>query len=351
MKSVKNIKIHKDATINEALKTISKGTFQIAIVVDKKDKLLGTLTDGDIRRGFLKGLNINSSIKSIFVKNPTIVEKNFSKEKLLGIALSKKIYQIPVVDNNRKLIGIHILDELIKSKTKSNKVVIMAGGKGMRLRPLTKNIPKPMLKVGKKPILQIILEKFKESGYKNFVICVNYKSKVIQDFFRDGMKFGVKITYIHEKIKMGTAGALSLLKKNMKINEPFFVMNGDLLTNLNFEKLLDFHQNHNSKATMCIREYNIESPYGEVQLSKENIIGINEKPSHKFFVNAGIYILDPKCLKLIPKRFYDMPTLFKKIIDKKEKVISFPLGEYWLDIGRFNDYDRANFEYDSIFNN
>ena len=351
MKSVKDIKIYKDATINEALKTISKGTFQIAIVVDKKDKLLGTLTDGDIRRGFLKGLNINSSIRSIFVKNPTIVKKNFSKEKLLSIALSKKIYQIPVVDNGRKLIGIHILDELIKSKTKSNKVVIMAGGKGMRLRPLTKNIPKPMLKVGKKPILQIILEKFKESGYKNFIICVNYKSKVIQDFFGDGMKFGVKIMYIHEKIEMGTAGALSLLKKNMKINEPFFVMNGDLLTNLNFEKLLDFHQNHNSKATMCIREYNIESPYGEVQLSKENIIGINEKPSHKFFVNAGIYILDPKCIKLIPKRFYDMPTLFKKIIDKKEKVISFPLGEYWLDIGRFNDYDRANFEYDSIFNN
>lgn len=348
---MKDIKIYKDATINEALKTISKGTFQIAIVVDKKDKLLGTLTDGDIRRGFLKGLNINSSIRSIFVKNPTIVKKNFSKEKLLSIALSKKIYQIPVVDNGRKLIGIHILDELIKSKTKSNKVVIMAGGKGMRLRPLTKNIPKPMLKVGKKPILQIILEKFKESGYKNFIICVNYKSKVIQDFFGDGMKFGVKIMYIHEKIEMGTAGALSLLKKNMKINEPFFVMNGDLLTNLNFEKLLDFHQNHNSKATMCIREYNIESPYGEVQLSKENIIGINEKPSHKFFVNAGIYILDPKCIKLIPKRFYDMPTLFKKIIDKKEKVISFPLGEYWLDIGRFNDYDRANFEYDSIFNN
>jgi dTDP-glucose pyrophosphorylase/predicted transcriptional regulator len=351
LKSVKDIIINRDATINEALKTISKGTFQIAIVVDKTNKLLGTLTDGDIRRGFLKGLNINSSIKSIFIKNPTIVKKNFSKEKLLSIALSKKIYQIPVVDNNRRLIGIHILDELIKSKTKSNKVVIMAGGKGMRLRPLTKNIPKPMLKVGKKPILQIILEKFKESGYKNFVICVNYKSKVIQDFFGDGMKFGVKITYIHEKIKMGTAGALSLLKKNMKINEPFFVMNGDLLTNLNFEKLLDFHQNHNSKATMCIREYNIESPYGEVQLSKENIIGINEKPSHKFFVNAGIYILDPKCINLIPKRFYDMPTLFKKIIDKKEKVISFPLGEYWLDIGRFNDYDRANFEYDSIFNN
>lgn len=349
MKSVKDIKINRDATINEALKTISKGTFQIAIVVDKKNKLLGTLTDGDIRRGFLKGLNINSSIKSIFVKNPIIVKKNFSKEKLLSIALSEKIYQIPVVDNNRRLIGIHILDELIKSKTKSNKVVIMAGGKGMRLRPLTKNIPKPMLKVGKKPILQIILEKFKESGYKNFVICVNYKSKVIQDFFGDGMKFGVKITYIHEKIKMGTAGALSLLKKNMKINEPFFVMNGDLLTNLNFEKLLDFHQNHNSKATMCIREYNIESPYGEVQLSKENIIGINEKPSHKFFVNAGIYILDPKCINLIPKRFYDMPTLFKKIIDKKEKVISFPLGEYWLDVGRINDFKKANDDYRSLY--
>ena len=272
-------------------------------------------------------------------------KKNDTKEKLLKIALSKKIYQIPIIDNNSKVIGVQVLNELIKTKNKLNKVVIMAGGRGVRLRPLTKNTPKPMLKVGNKPIIQIILEKFRESGYTNFVICVNYKSKIIMDYFGDGLKFGVKIEYIQEKKRMGTAGALSLLKKKPK--EPFFVVNGDLLTNLDFEKMLNFHHEHNSKATMCISEYNIESPYGEVKLEQENIILIDEKPTHKFFVNAGIYILDPQSLKLIPKKFYDMPSLFKKIIENKFKTISFPLGEYWIDIGNFNDYKKAKLDYDT----
>ena len=267
----------------------------------------------------------------------------------MKIALSKKIYQIPVVDKNKKLIGIHILDQLIKINNKSNKVVIMAGGKGMRLRPLTKNIPKPMLKVGNKPILQTIVEKFKESGYENFIICVNYKSKIIKDYFGDGKRFGVKINYIQEKKRMGTAGALSFLRKKPK--DPFFVINGDLLTNLDFEKMLDYHTKHNSRATMGIREYNIDSPYGEVKLINEKISSIEEKPKHKFFVNAGVYILDPKCINLIPKKFYDMPSLFKKIIAKNYKTISFPLGEYWLDIGRVNDYKKANLDYDSKFYN
>ena len=347
MKSVKKIKITRDATIRDAMKIISKGALQIAVAVDKKDKLIGTLTDGDIRYGFLKGLNINSSIKSIIYKNPITANKNDSKEKLLKIALAKKIFQIPVIDKNKKLIGIHILDQLIKFKNKSNKVVIMAGGKGLRLRPLTKNIPKPMLKVGNKPILQTIVEKFKESGYENFVICVNYKSKIIKDFFGDGKKFGVKINYIQEKIRMGTAGALSLFKNKPK--EPFFVINGDLLTNLDFEKMLDYHNQHKAIATMCIREYNIDSPFGELKLDKEKITAIDEKPKHKFFVNAGVYVLDPKCITLIPKRFYDMPSLFRKIIGKKYKTISFPLGEYWLDVGRFNDYKKANLDYDTKF--
>jgi len=346
---IENIKITADTTIKQALKVISNGDLQIAIVVDKKGKLLGTLTDGDIRRGFLKGLNINSTIKSIFFSKPIIAKKSDSKENLLKIALSKRIYQIPVVDHSGKVIDIHILDELIKSKSKSNLVVIMAGGKGTRLRPLTNNIPKPMLKIGNKPILQSIVEKFKESGYKNFVICVNYKSKIIKDYFRDGTKLGVKIEYINEKIRMGTAGGLSLFKKKPK--EPFFVINGDLLTNLDFEKMLNFHQEHDSKATMCIKEYNVNLPYGEVKIDNENIFSIKEKPKYKFFVNAGIYILDPKCINLIPNKFYDMPSLFKKIIAKKEKTISFPLGEYWLDIGRTNDFDKANSEYNSIFGN
>jgi len=343
MKNIEKIKIAIDTTIKQALKIISEGAFQIAIVVDKKEKLVGTLTDGDIRGGFLKGLNINSPVKSIVNKNPIIVKKTETKEKLLKIALSNKIHQIPVVDKNYKVIGIHIIDELITPKDKSNKVVIMAGGRGMRLRPLTKNIPKPMLKVGNKPILQTIVEKFKESGYENFVICVNYKSKIIRNYFGDGKNFGVKIKYIQEKTRMGTAGALSLFQK--KPNKPFFVINGDLLTNLDFDKMLDYHIHHDSKATMCVAEYNIELPYGEVKLDDENLISIEEKPAHKVFVNAGVYILNPKCIDLIPKKFYDMPTLFKKIIKRKIKTISFPLGEYWLDIGRSNDLKKANDEY------
>ena len=343
MRNIEKIKIAEDSSIKQTLKVISDGTFQIAIVVDKKGKLVGTLTDGDIRSGFLKGLNINSSVKSIVNKNPIIVKKTETKEKLLKIAISNKIHQIPVVDKNNKVIGIHIIDELIETKDKSNKVVIMAGGRGMRLRPLTKNIPKPMLKIGNKPILQTIVERFKESGYENFVICVNYKSKIIKNYFGDGKNFGVKISYIQEKTRMGTAGALSLFQK--KPNKPFFVINGDLLTNLDFDKMLDYHIHHNSKATMCVTEYNLDSPYGEVKLDDKNIISIEEKPAHKVFVNAGVYILNPECIDLIPRKFYDMPTFFKKIIKKKIKTISFPLGEYWLDIGRSNDLKKANDEY------
>jgi dTDP-glucose pyrophosphorylase/predicted transcriptional regulator len=348
-KKIEKIKITEDATIKQALKNISNGDFQIALVVDKKSKLLGTLTDGDIRRGFLKGLDINSSIKSIFFKRPFVAKKTDDKNKLFKIAISKRIYQIPVIDKNGRVIDIHTRDELAKEKNKSSLVVIMAGGMGIRLRPLTKNIPKPMLKVGSKPILQIIIEQFKNNGFKNFVICVNYKSKIITNYFGDGEKFGVQIEYVHEKSRMGTAGCLSLLKKKPK--ESFFVINGDVLTNLDFEKMLNYHQEHNSRATMCIKQYTISLPYGEVLMKNENILSVNEKPKYKIFVNAGVYILDPKCLRLIPKKFYDMPSLFKKIIAKKEKAISFPLGEYWLDIGQSSDYKKANLEYASIVNN
>ena len=347
MKSIKKIKISTDTTIKQAMKIISHGTFKIAIAVNKKGQLLGTLTDGDIRRGFLSGLNINSSVKSIIFSKPFSAKINESKEKIFKTALSKNIYQIPVIGDGRKVIGLYILDEFIKFKNKSNKVVIMAGGKGLRLRPLTKYIPKSMLKVGNKPILQIIVEKFKESGYENFIICVNYKSKIIKDYFGDGESFGVKIEYIHEKKRMGTAGALSLLKT--KPTEPFFVINGDLLINLDFEKMLDFHDKYNSNATMSVKDYNILSPYGEVNLDGVDIVSIEEKPERKVFVNAGVYILDPKCINLIPKKFYDMPSLFKKIIAKKYKTVSFPLEEYWLDIGRFNDYKKANLEYNKEF--
>lgn len=349
MRNIEKIKINQNATIKKALKVIAGGNIKIATVVDKKDKLIGTITDGDIRRGFLKGLNINSSIKSIINNKPITGKKNDSKEKLLNIALSREVNQIPIINNKKKLIGIYLIEELIKNKIKFNKVVIMAGGKGTRLRPLTKNTPKPMLKVGNKPILETIIKRFKDCGFKDLIICVNYKSHIIKKYFGNGEKFGVKIEYIREKKKMGTAGALSLVKE--KLTEPFFVINGDLLTNLDFGKMLDFHNSHNAIATMSVKEYSINSPYGEVSLSNENIYSINEKPSYKFFANAGIYILDPKCINLVPKKFFDMTSLFKKIILTKKKTISFPLDEYWKDIGQLSDYREANKEFLKKFSN
>lgn len=348
MKNIQNIKLTVNATIKESLQIIDGGAMQIALIVDENDKLLGTLTDGDIRRGLLKGLDLNSSIESIIFKTPTIAKISDTKEEILNLALSKKLHQIPIVDDNGKILGIQEIEELIKPKGKTNKVILMVGGLGTRLRPLTENTPKPMLKVGNKPILQTIVEKFAEYGYTNIVMCVNYKSHIIQDFFGDGNQFGVSIDYIFEEQRMGTAGALSLLKE--KPTEPFFVMNGDLLTNVNFEHLHDFHIANNSMGTMCVREYDFQVPYGVVNIDGSHILSIEEKPTHKFFVSAGIYMLSPGVLKYIPEnQFYDMPTLFEKLISEEKNIISFPLREYWLDIGRIEEYKKANEEYDEVF--
>ena len=348
MRNIENIKLKPTATIKEALEIIDAGSMQIALVVDSEDKLIGTLTDGDIRRGLLKGLDLNSSIETIIFINPTIAKISDTKEEILKIALAKKLHQIPIVDEHGKLVGIKEIDELIKPKNKTNKVVLMVGGLGTRLRPLTDNIPKPMLKVGNKPILQTIVEKFAEYGYINIVMCLNYKSHVIEEFFKDGSEFGVNIEYVLEKERMGTAGALGLLKE--KPTEPFFVMNGDLLTNVNFEHLENYHTATNSKATMCVREYDFQVPYGVVNIQNSKILSIEEKPTHKFFVSAGIYMLSPEVLKVIPpNEFYDMPTLFEKLIIQSENIVSFPLREYWLDIGRIEEFERANEEYDEVF--
>ena len=348
MKNYKSILLKSTSTIRKALNIIDSGAMQIALVIDENEKFLGTLTDGDIRRGFLKGLDLNSSIESIIFKTPTIAKISDTKEEILKLALSKKLHQIPVVDDDGKILGIQEIEKLVKPKEKTNKVVLMVGGLGTRLRPLTENTPKPMLKVGNKPILQTIVEKFAEYGYINIVMCVNYKSKIIEDYFGDGSKFGVNIDYILEEQRMGTAGALSLIKK--KPTEPFLVMNGDLLTNVNFEHLHDFHIANNAMATMCVREYDFQVPYGVVNVDGTNILSIEEKPTHKFFVSAGIYMLSPNVLKYIPKNeFYDMPTLFEKIISEKQNAISFPLREYWLDIGRMEEYKKANEEYNEVF--
>ena len=348
MNTFKQVLLPVSATIRQALKIIDSGSMKIALVADENEKLLGTLTDGDIRRAILNGHGLDDKIENIYNSSPKTCGVNDSKEKILQLAVAQKLYQIPVVDVDGRIVGIAEVDGLLQSTRRTNKVVIMAGGLGTRLSPLTDTTPKPMLHVGNKPILETIIENFAKYGYSEIILSVSYKSHIIEEYFGDGKAFGVNIEYVHESMRMGTAGALSLVRDRLK--EPFFVMNGDLLTNINFEHMHDYHVAHDAIATMAVREYDFQVPYGVVNVLDGRILSIEEKPTHKFFVSAGIYMLSPRVLAHIPEEeFFDMPTLFEKLIAAKHNTASFPIREYWLDIGRMGDYERANSEYDGVF--
>jgi len=347
MKNLKSFTVHKDDTIAHALSIIDKGALRIAVVVED-GIVIGTLNDGDIRRGLLKGCNLESLVSEIYNPSPTLCYENDTKQTIMQKALKKKVYQIPILNEKKELVDIIDFAKLFEKEERKNRVVLMAGGLGTRLEPLTKERPKPLLDVGRKPILETIIRNFEKNNFKDIVISVNYKSDMIKKYFGNGEKFGVSITYLEETQRLGTAGALSLLESTGE--EPLFVMNADLLTNVDFSKLLEFHHSTNSKATMCVREYEFQVPYGVIEVEKSMITSIVEKPIQKFFVNAGIYVLNTEVLNLIPKNsYYDMPTLFEELIKNRERVSSFPIHEYWLDIGKMIDYHRANEEYAAIF--
>lgn len=337
-----------ETSIRDVVHIIDKGSMQIVLVVDDNGRLMGTVTDGDIRRGILSGVSMNDTVQKIMNPDPTVAKVAEDRDSILAMMRRKQLHHIPVVDENRCVVGLETLDELIRSRTRKNWVVLMAGGLGSRLHPLTDNCPKPMLKVGSKPLLETILENFIEYGFHRFYISVNYMADVVKAHFGDGSRWGVDIYYIEENQKLGTAGALSLLPE--KITESLLVMNGDLLTKVNFSQLLDFHSSHNAQASMCVREYDFQVPYGVVKIENHRIIRIDEKPIQRFFVNAGIYVFEPEVLSLIPSNsYFDMPTLFEKLIERKKETAVFPIREYWLDIGHLADYDRANGEYRDIF--
>jgi len=349
MIGVDNLKLTKNSTIQEAFKVIDTGAVKIAIVVDS-DRLVGTITDGDLRRAILLGKSLSDKIQGVFNPDPIVARTSDTKEEIVNLCMSKQICQIPIVDPYNKVVGMEIIDDFTKVQSHDNKVILMVGGLGTRLRPLTEHTPKPMLPVGSKPILQTIVERFVNYGFVNIIMCIGYKSNTIQEFFGNGEKFGANITYVLEDERMGTAGALSLLNDNQKPESPFFVMNGDLLTSVNFEYLLDFHLKNKAQATMCVREYDFQVPYGVVDTDNERIISIKEKPVHKFFVNAGVYVLESECIDLIPdKEFYDMPSLFEKLLHLERKTISFPIQEYWLDIGHIDEYNKANTDIYTVF--
>ena len=348
MSAWKEILVSSETTIREAIRVLDESTKQIVLVVDENNCLVGTITDGDIRRGILKGLSLDEDTQKIMNSDPTVAMMDEGREMILATMQRKGLHHIPLVDEKHRVMGLETLDELIQPCARANRVVLMAGGLGSRLSPLTDACPKPMLKVGNKPLLETILENFIEYGFHRFYISVNYMANVVESYFGDGSHWGVDIDYLHEEQRLGTAGALSLLPE--KPTESLLVMNGDLLTKVNFKQLLEFHSKHHALATMCVREYDFQVPYGVVKIDAHRITSIDEKPIQRFFVNAGIYVLEPETLDLIaPNTNFDMPTLFEKLIELKQETTAFPIREYWLDVGQLADYDRANGEYQDIF--
>ncbi|WP_318428226.1 nucleotidyltransferase family protein [Photobacterium leiognathi] len=335
----KKILLLPTSTIRDALTIIDNESLQIALVV-LNDKLVGTVTDGDIRRGLLNNLSLNDSIDKVMNKSPLTADYTFSKSTLISLLESKKISSIPILKKG-ELVGLETLHHLLSKPKLDNPVFIMAGGFGTRLRPLTDNCPKPLLKVGNKPILEIILQRFIDAGFHNFYISTHYLPEMIKEYFGNGSQWNVNITYVHESKPLGTGGALGLLPDTIE-QLPLIMTNGDVLTNLDINALLEYHNKEDAIATMCVREYDYQIPYGVIDKDGNRVMGMTEKPTYKFHVNAGIYVVTPKLFNSVKENTkIDMPTLLESFIKDNNKVILYPLTEYWLDIGQMNEYKQA----------
>lgn len=336
------------ASVKDVMQAMDKCALQIAFVVDAENRLLGAVTDGDVRRSILRGGKLSQPVAAIMNDHPIVAPKGTGRTALLRLMKAKAIRHIPLVNQENHLVGLAQMEELLYRPQRDNVVVLMVGGLGSRLRPLTDTIPKPLLKVGSKPILETILENFLDAGFHRFYFAVNYKSQMIEDYFGDGSRFGAEIKYLHEKKRMGTAGALYFLPEIPK--EPIIVMNGDLLTRVDFGEVLYYHIEQAATATMAVREYHYQVPYGVIDFDGERITGIREKPSYSFFVNAGIYVLSPEAVARVNKEeLLDMPQLFDELMAAGRKTTVYPIREYWLDIGRMDDFQRAQDEYGEIF--
>ena len=336
-------------SVREAIRAIDDGASQICLIVDQNEKLVGTVTDGDVRRAILAGYDIDGPIEKIMNPKPATAGLDDTPQVIAEMMQKLRLRQIPVLDSSGRICELALQGAVSgRVQERDNLVVLMAGGLGTRLRPLTTETPKPLLPVGNRPLLETIVEGFSAQGFSKFHMCVNYKAEMIEGHFGNGDKWGVEIQYLRENEKSGTVGGLRHLGE--KPTAPIIVMNGDLLTKINYQHLLDFHLQNHAVATMCVREYEWQVPFGVVELDHNKLTRITEKPKHSSFVNAGIYVLEPELLDRIPTEgAYDMTTLFEFAIAKHENVVAFPIREYWLDVGYEDDLAKARVEFEEVF--
>jgi dTDP-glucose pyrophosphorylase/predicted transcriptional regulator len=337
----RNSIVHIRTPIKAAIEQLNRNGIKIALVLDDNDRLLGTVSDGDFRRGMLRGLTLQDSVEKIMNTSPRTVQENSSRLDILNLMEQTKILQIPIVDNKNKVVGLHLWDE-VSAKTKySNVMVIMAGGKGSRLHPQTEKTPKPMLEVAGRPILEHIIRRAQSQGFNHFIIAVNYLGKSIENYFGSGESFGAKIDYLREESPLGTAGALSLIDK--KLEKSFIVTNGDVITDINYSNFLEFHTSQNAAATVAVHTHEFQIPYGVVEIEGLTIVSYEEKPIISNLINAGVYALDPSILDLIKEtKFRNMPEILELAKNSHKNVIVYPLHESWIDVGRPSDLELAN---------
>jgi len=329
-----------DDTLQAAIRNLDETAFKIVLVVSESGELVGTVSDGDIRRGLLRGLGLNSRLHDIVHRTPLVVPPGMPYESVIELMRVNKILQIPVVDATRRPVGLHLWSQLVEPQVRHNAMVIMAGGKGERLRPLTETCPKPMIQVAGKPMLEHIVDRAVSEGFRRFVIAINYLGHMIEEHFGDGSKKGIEISYLREELSLGTAGALCLLAPIPPL--PVLVSNGDVLTDVSYGEILDFHCRHHADATMAVRAYEWQHPFGVIQTEGINITGLAEKPVHRSQVNAGIYVLEPGVIGMLEaNQRCEMPELFERAILENRRVIAYPMHEPWLDVGRPQDLETA----------
>ena len=338
--------VKKEWSIRQMMACIDRNAKGIALVVDDAQRFIDTITDGDIRRAILRGISLEASVDELLLyKNqlrpsqPLVMSEKTDRLVLLKLMQEKVVRHVPLLNEDQQVVELVTLDQLIPNKPLPIQAVVMAGGFGTRLRPLTIDTPKPMLPIGDRPLLERIVERLKLAGIHQINITTHHMPEKIMEHFGDGANFGVNIHYVNEDKPLGTAGAIGLLEEP---TQPILVMNGDILTQIDFNAMLRFHREHKADLTVGVRQYELQIPYGVLECDGPYVKTIREKPAHRFLVNAGIYLLQPEVQGYIPKGTrFDMPDLIETILSKNGVVVSFPIVEYWLDIGQHDDYQRA----------
>jgi dTDP-glucose pyrophosphorylase len=329
------------ASIRDAIRVIDHGAQQVALVTDEGGALQGTVTDGDIRRGLLRGESMDAPVERVMRRDFRALPEGASAEDAMALMRRELLHQVPVLDAGGRVVRLITLEDLLQPQPRSNWVVLMAGGQGQRLRPLTDSVPKPMLTVGGRPILELMLERCSEAGFGKFFVSVNYLKDRIVEHFGDGSRWGVDVTYLSEERPLGTAGSLGLLKESP--SEPIIVMNGDVLSRVDLAGLLRFHQEHLAAVTVCVREYETRIPFGVVESDGVFMTTYSEKPIMTHHVSAGIYVLAPEVLALVKAgEPMDMPQLLQLAQSRGHRIAVFPIHEYWLDIGNAASLETAN---------